>query len=157
MIDGNSEQKLIEQRRNARRAWRERNPDYDSKRYKTAEYKMYMEAYKKEHPNFLIEKKKRWKARHPEAARLVKKQERALRRSRIDGTPNEKIDPMFVYVMNDGICGICGNPLDISEFTMDHIIPISKGGGHLYANVHSAHKICNIRRGNRPLEILYSI
>ncbi len=150
-------QKLIDQRANARKAWRDRNPDYDSRRYKTPEYKAYMEAYKSKHPNYLIEKKKRWKARHPEAARLAKKQEHALRRSRINGTPNEKIDPILVYLNDNGICGICGEPITMSEFTMDHIIPISKGGGHLYANVHSAHRLCNIRRGTKKLDILYSI
>lgn len=71
--------------------------------------------------------------------------------------PYEKINREDVYLKDGMICGICGGCLEMSDFTIDHIIPISKGGGHVFGNVHSAHRICNIRRGTKPLEILYSI
>ena len=88
---------------------------------------------------------------------MAKKEEHSIRRARIANNPIESISPLLVYQRDGGICGICGKELDMSDFTVDHIIPISKGGGHVYANVHSAHRTCNVRRGNRPLDILYSI
>ena len=71
--------------------------------------------------------------------------------------PYEKIDREEIYQKDGMICGICGKPLERSDFTVDHIIPISKGGGHVFGNVHSAHRICNIRRGTKPLDFLYSL
>lgn len=31
--------------------------------------------------------------------------------------------------------------------TLDHLVPISQGGEHSYANVRAAHRRCNSRRG----------
>ena len=51
------------------------------------------------------------------------------------------------------ICQICGNPIDIKDIknghirrlypTVDHIIPLSKGGSHTWDNVQLAHMCCN--------------
>lgn len=52
-----------------------------------------------------------------------------------------------------GICQICGGAVDVCDKvgnriggrypTIDHIIPISKGGAHIWENVQLAHMICN--------------
>ena len=56
-------------------------------------------------------------------------------------------------------CHICGRAIDYSlpaghplSFEVDEIVPVSKGGSPLdRANVAPSHRICNERRGNRPL------
>lgn len=58
-----------------------------------------------------------------------------------------------------GICQICGKPIDKSSFsgkgcgplypTIDHIIPLSKGGNHVWDNVQLAHLKCNSMKGDR--------
>ncbi len=52
--------------------------------------------------------------------------------------------------MNSIACGLCGlkinNPND--ELTVDHIKPISLGGGHSRDNLQPAHRSCNLRKGN---------
>ena len=56
-------------------------------------------------------------------------------------------------------CWICGHniPADVDgrrhplAFTLDHEVPLSKGGDLLDpANARSAHRRCNSARGNRP-------
>lgn len=60
-------------------------------------------------------------------------------------------------IKRDGnICRICGKPIDITDRsskgignkypTIDHIVPISKGGSHTWQNVQLAHMICNSRK-----------
>lgn len=48
------------------------------------------------------------------------------------------------------ICGIqcvdSGNSQAPLYATMDHIIPLSKGGGHTWKNVQIAHRICNLNK-----------
>ncbi len=58
-----------------------------------------------------------------------------------------------------GICQICKQPVDLESFwldklapSLDHIIPLSKGGTHIHENVQLAHRICNIRKGNKFYE-----
>lgn len=57
-------------------------------------------------------------------------------------------------------CGICGRPIDYSlpaghpmSFEVDEVVPVSRGGSPIDpANCQAAHRICNQRRGNRPLQ-----
>lgn len=56
-------------------------------------------------------------------------------------------------------CHLCGKPIDYSlpaghpmSFELDEIVPVSKGGDPLSrGNVAPAHRICNQKRGNKPL------
>jgi len=53
-------------------------------------------------------------------------------------------------------CGICGGEIspdlawpDRMSATLDHIVPIVKGGDHSFANVQAAHFTCNSSKGDR--------
>ena len=56
-------------------------------------------------------------------------------------------------------CHLCGKAIDYAlpaghpmSFELDEIVPVSRGGDPLdRANVAPAHRICNQRRGNRPI------
>ena len=63
-----------------------------------------------------------------------------------------------LYKRDHGICWICGQPVDIEADSndnnypsIDHVVPISKGGKDTWDNVRLAHRICNSKRGNREL------
>ena len=61
-------------------------------------------------------------------------------------------------------CHLCGLPIDYSRpagdpmsFEVDEIVPVSLGGSPIdRANVAPAHRICNEKRGNRPIASLSS-
>ena len=71
---------------------------------------------------------------------------------------DKKIDLYEVYKKFEGRCQICGEMTDTNDRTdkkvgnnypsVDHIIPISKGGTHTWDNVQLAHIICNSKKGN---------
>lgn len=52
-------------------------------------------------------------------------------------------------------CGICGHTIpavtypDMNSASIDHIVPISRGGEHALDNARATHLRCNIARGNR--------
>lgn len=78
------------------------------------------------------------------------------RRSRLKKAFVENVDPMEVFERNNWICQLCNHPVSkirdkrfIDIASLDHIIPLSKGGEHSYANTQLAHLSCNIRKGNR--------
>lgn len=50
-------------------------------------------------------------------------------------------------------CHICGEKVDLSVATLDHLIPISSGGGDNLDNLAIAHRECNLKRGNGGLYI----
>ena len=50
-----------------------------------------------------------------------------------------------------GRCAYCGKFLNSSMFSRDHIIPKSRGGSHLPANILPACKGCNLLKANLSL------
>lgn len=52
-----------------------------------------------------------------------------------------------IYLRDKGICQICGAFLNSSFFTIDHIIPFSKGGAHAEDNLQLACRPCNSKKG----------
>jgi len=51
-----------------------------------------------------------------------------------------------VLARDNRICGICHKP---GANSVDHIIPIAKGGTHDMANLRAAHLACNVGKGAR--------
>lgn len=50
---------------------------------------------------------------------------------------------------NGKICGICGRKIKrFDEMTIDHIIPLSRGGNNKIDNCQLAHSACNAMKGN---------
>lgn len=73
----------------------------------------------------------------------------------------EQIDIAEVFARDDGNCWICALPVDFAlaypnplSRSLDHVIPLSKGGPHTMANVALAHLRCNISKKDRLLEHL---
>lgn len=61
-----------------------------------------------------------------------------------------------VFARDGWICQICGVPVDESlvypspmSKSLDHVIPLSRGGAHIEGNVQLAHLSCNLRKGAR--------
>jgi 5-methylcytosine-specific restriction endonuclease McrA len=78
------------------------------------------------------------------------------RRVLIQGAHSDKVSADSLYVRDGGICQICYEPVDASlrmrdpgMKSIDHIIPISRGGLHTHDNTQLAHLSCNWRKGNR--------
>lgn len=72
----------------------------------------------------------------------------ASRRARRKGVFVEHIDKRKLWMQYQGICGLCLQPVKLARTTIDHIIPISQGGLHEYANVQPAHSLCNYVKGD---------
>jgi len=85
------------------------------------------------------------RATHPEQVR-----ERSHRRRvRIRGGFVERVELVALVKRDGGYCGICHKRVAVAERSIDHVLPVSKGGAHSYANTRLAHLACNLRRGNR--------
>lgn len=72
------------------------------------------------------------------------------------GVEYESINAAEVYASDGFVCQLCGGLVDVTRFhpdplspSLDHVVPMSKGGPHLRSNVQTAHLGCNISKGNR--------
>lgn len=51
---------------------------------------------------------------------------------------------------NGAICSLCGKLIEtMKDCTIDHIVPISKGGLTTIENCQLAHKNCNVKKGDK--------
>jgi 5-methylcytosine-specific restriction endonuclease McrA len=74
----------------------------------------------------------------------------ARRRAAIVSQTIETVDPETVYARDKWVCQLCNRRVNpairgVSRWapSLDHVIPVSKGGAHSYANVQLAHFGCN--------------
>lgn len=58
----------------------------------------------------------------------------------------EGITLELLFQRDKGICGICSGEVTKNDWSIDHIKPIAKFGGHTWSNVQLAHMICNSRK-----------
>lgn len=79
-----------------------------------------------------------------------------IRRQRCTGG-DWSINLKELFQRDDGVCHICGKPCDWEDYreesgafiagddypSIDHVIPLSRGGAHEWSNVRLAHFICN--------------
>lgn len=49
---------------------------------------------------------------------------------------------------DDHKCGLCGGYVEWGSESIDHILPISRGGLHVWSNVQITHRVCNSAKGN---------
>ena len=51
-------------------------------------------------------------------------------------------------------CVYCELPITEEDFTVDHVIPRTKGGSNDFDNLVAACNSCNAKKGARPLEVI---
>lgn len=53
---------------------------------------------------------------------------------------------------NGAICSLCDKPIEtMKDCTIDHVVPISKGGLTTIDNCRLAHRNCNLSKGNKEV------
>ena len=133
------------------KAYRKANPEC-FKNYRSANpekekarHKIYYKANTENHKAFM----KAYKKANPDKNREYAHTRRALKCK----TSYEPISEKIVYFRDGWKCQICHKSVD-NKFnwpdsmspSLDHIIPLSKGGTHTYNNVQLAHLTCNLSK-----------
>ena len=54
-----------------------------------------------------------------------------------------------LYHSDKGICQLCHKRVSSKEASIDHRIPVVKGGEHTWENVQLTHLRCNLQKGDR--------
>jgi 5-methylcytosine-specific restriction endonuclease McrA len=124
-----------ERQRNKTKVWRKENPE------KVAEQKK--RSYKK-NPQAQHIRNKRWKESNP-----LKVQEQDLRRrARILNNGTYEVTVKELSKIKNSICLYCGSNKNI---TVEHVIPVSRGGTHSIGNLVPACGSCNYSKGAKTI------
>lgn len=84
--------------------------------------------------------------------RMLRPEEYRLRQQNLANRPGRRIN--FDNELRNSVqkksqcCAICGKPISDDEFSIDHIIPISRGGNNSIDNLRPVHRRCNTIKDN---------
>jgi 5-methylcytosine-specific restriction endonuclease McrA len=99
--------------------------------------------------------KRWWSTRTPTYTESRREHEQR-RRAQIRSLPTERFRDAEVFERDGWVCGLCGEPVARNEIaphpqsaSLDHIIPLARGGHHTRENTQCAHFGCNARKGAR--------
>ncbi len=139
--------------RGHKRAWKKRNPD----KIREQQRKAYPRLYERNAPKirawsraWAAKNKDKIKARYTSPrGRMLRRINQARRNGRIANAPSDLTPEAWLGVLDrfDHRCAYCGDPWQ----EIDHIIPVSKGGGLVIGNVVPACKSCNVAKNARSI------
>lgn len=134
--------------------WAQNNPDLDRKA---------KQVWSDNNRDRRLAKNKEWKKKNPEKVKSSKCRTQARRKSLITAS-HEFYERIDIFIRDEWICQLCFEPVDPNLLyeadgrmnpgfpTIDHILPLSKGGGDRPDNVQLAHRACNTQKNARILE-----
>jgi 5-methylcytosine-specific restriction endonuclease McrA len=112
----------------------------------------YFEVWRVRNPDYHRERIKEWRSRNPDQVRAHRMQ----RRARLVAAVTEPFGPQEIFERDDWTCGICEQPIspvvvypDPMSPSLDHVVPLARGGAHNRENCQATHLICNVRKGAR--------
>ena len=121
------------------------------------------QRYAKRHPEVLRAKSQRYFERHPERRKAIDKRyaqshpatirvRNNRRKARLAGVLHSLTVQQWeaILTLHGNRCAYCGR--DDVRMTQDHVVPITRGGGHTADNVVPACLSCNSKNGARTPE-----
>jgi 5-methylcytosine-specific restriction endonuclease McrA len=163
----------IERKRSVKKAWRARNAEQINR--KQAEYqrknrakcdaaiadwvsrnKERYRAKAKAWHEANIDRKKAtnaaWKKANPDALKTYKHNRRA-RENQSEGKLSKGLTEKLISAQK-GRCACCGQPLG-TNFDLDHIVPLAKGGKNVDSNMQLLRRKCNQQKGSKdPIDFM---
>lgn len=99
------------------------------------------------------DKRQRYCSERCETARQNRARSGSTHRRRATrfGVQFEAVDRIKVFTRDRWRCQLCLRRVTKDDAELDHIVPMSKGGPHTYANTQCACKQCNRAKGNKAL------
>lgn len=110
-------------------------------------YKQLRRAWNRANPECGRESRRRWGRKNPERLRELNE----IRQQRLASAPGGPYEPSR-YIGRVELYGdLCAYCLERPATTLDHAIPVSRGGSNWPANIYPACKPCNNTKYNRIL------
>ena len=114
--------------------------------------------YREEHPGYSDDSKRKYRETHKAECnqRIAEWQKNNplkhnhyenKRRAQKKNTEVIEFNITDIIKPDNNICGICHKRIKKGDLHIDHIVPLSQGGGHVPWNIQPAHKSCNLIKG----------
>lgn len=148
-----SDSEFRQRKQAANQRWAAKNPDKVIAYRTNEEFKdhrrEYMRDWRDEHEEHLRVYDRSYKQNN----RPQRAENQARRNARKRLATIEPVD--FDEILErDGLwCYLCQSEVEPDDIHFDHVVPLSKGGMHTMDNIRVTHSVCNLRKGDRLLEV----
>lgn len=111
--------------------------------------------YRKKNSDVLSQRQRKYYLKNREY--IIERQSKItkIRRARLFSAFVEPVCEKKLFIRDEGLCYVCSKKIDLDlswphpmSKSLEHIIPLSKGGKHSYENTALSHLVCNIRKGS---------
>lgn len=134
--------------REATRRWQEKNREYSvikAREWNTKNREQYnanMRAWREKNKEKVAANNKKWREENPGGRKIYdhRRRDAAIKNGKFKITVREWNRMIARY---NGCCAYCGSS---EKITMDHVVPLSRGGRHSIGNVLPACFSCNVRK-----------
>ena len=146
-----------EKRKVYTKKWSEDNPEYQKKWYEDnwGSKKDYQKKWREDNPDKVKEYTKRWKQNNPEKRRRDRHIYRTHKKGNGGSYTTEEWEQLVCDTGN--VCLSCGKSGDDIKLTIDHIIPLSKGGTSAIDNLQPLCFSCNASKGAKETTYLEKV
>jgi 5-methylcytosine-specific restriction endonuclease McrA len=132
------------------RRWRIVN----NKRYKEYAVEYHMRNYEKDNA-YARNHHKKWRLENPVEARIRHKTYDAVRRLNEKGLTKETVELVYhnnIEKYGTLTCCLCFRQIKSCDDSLEHGIPLIRGGSNELSNLGVAHMICNDRKGSKTIK-----
>lgn len=114
----------------------------------------YSRKYYIENRDRIIKNVEKYRKENVDKIRILKKVYKARRRAsgRIRRGTLQIIYEDNIKINGTLTCGLCNSPINFGEDSLDHKIPVSRGGDNSYQNLWIVHSSCNSRKKDKTVE-----
>lgn len=114
----------------------------------------------KNHPEYEKTRVSKWKIANPEAMKIIRvrgeNKRRAIKRNVLVSITLQEMNELIQNSKN--ICFWCDEYIPEGQMHLDHVYPLSKGGGHTISNIVVSCADCNMKKHNKDPEVwLYEV
>lgn len=117
------------------------------KRHPDKKRKWAAESYRRNKDKILI-RVRAWASKNKEK----RKEYERIKRAKKQGSSGENCFHKIQLLKKERFCHWCCRPLDNSNRTIDHVIPLARGGRHIPDNLVAACKPCNFSKNDKLIE-----
>lgn len=103
-----------------------------------------------------VSRRRQWFRDNPDKAREYYKKNEIKRKRLLAGARTDNVTWHGILERDHWTCQLCGDPINREikaphpkSPSWDHVVPLSQGGDHTWANLQAAHFGCNARKCNR--------
>jgi 5-methylcytosine-specific restriction endonuclease McrA len=138
--------------------YRERHPDR-CKKWKAAwnsknkqKVNAYNRAWQKRNPDKFRAANRLWRYRYPELAReheRLRRMRKRARRMHAEGDASLRQLKALIFASIGKNCGYCGTILKRDSISLDHVVPLAKGGKNDMANINPVCRPCNLLKNTQ--------